>query len=380
MIFLRLLLVCGMLTASCLPAEERAASDAGRGNFETSYKAGVDAVTEKDWPTAEVMLEAALKSLGDQDHPNKLAAQTLLNKAKGINQKSKEIRDTLRAADEMLKLKQYPEAKQLYEKAAALGADPETVKKGLAAAEAGEKGTPATAEKPAAPTGDYDALLKDGLAKLEKKDFAGAKLAFEAALKLKPNDTTALTGLKEAERGTGATAETPKETPKTAEPLPLPTPVALVREEWDQGAGSNTLWAAELLHLQEGDEKYRKPLKGDFAASIAIEAQMDHRSMIYLDLRADKHGGKKLPVVRGYGSKEGSAPYLMVDKEVAGRGSGQPKQKQITLSFRRTGDRIEFFCDGQKVAETWSIPKDATLWLWCCGKGTMNGAKIEGEK
>jgi hypothetical protein len=101
--------------------------------------------------------------------------------------------------------------------------------------------------------------------------------------------------------------------------------------------------------------------------------------MIYLDLRPEK-GGKKRPVLRGYGSKAGSAPFLMVDKETAGKGKAQPARQQITLSFRRTGDRIEFFCDGEKIGESWAIPKDTALWLWCCGKGDMNGAKLEGGK
>lgn len=382
-----------LLAAICMPTptsawgEDAPAPEKAAANFETSYKAGVDAVGEKDWATAEVMLESALKALGGNDHPNKLAAETLLKKAKDINKKAKEVRDTLHAADEMLKLKQWPEAKQLYEKAGQLGADPEAVKKGLAAAAAGATGTGATAETPKAVTAgkDYDALIKDGMAKLEKKDWAAAKASFAEALKLKPNDAVASSGLKEAERGLGVTSApveaktTAVAEPAKAEPLALPEPKTLVREDWEQGAGSATLWAGDLLHLNEGDEKFRRPLKGDFAVSVAIEARMDEQSMIYLDLRPEK-GGKKLPLLRGYGSKAGSAPFLMVDKETAGKGKAQPARQQITLSFRRTGERIEFFCDGEKIGESWAIPKDTALWLWCCGKGDMNGAKLEGGK
>ncbi|MBI3827956.1 MAG: hypothetical protein HY291_00460 [Planctomycetes bacterium] len=368
--------------------EDAPAPEKAQANFEASYKAGVDAVGEKDWATAEVMLESALKALGPNDHPNKLAAQTLLEKAKGINKKTKEIRDTLHAADEMLKLKQWPEAKQLYEKAGQLGADPEAVKKGVATAAAGEAGTGAAAEALKADQSgkDYETLIKDGMAKLEKKDYTGARTSFTEALKLKPNDAVAYSGLREAEHGLGINALTPAEAkttatpePAKAEPLALPEPKTLAREDWEQGAGSATLWAADLLHLNEGDEKFRRPLKGDFAVSVAIEARMDEQSIIYLDLRPDK-GGKKLPVLRGYGSKAGSAPFLLVDKETAGKGKAQPGHQQITLSFRRTGDRIEFFCDGEKVGESWALPKDTSLWLWCCGKGDMNGAKLEGGK
>lgn len=384
------------LTANLAGAEtpEKAKNE----GFELNYKAGVQAVTEKDWATAEVMLETALKTLGEADHPNKLAAQTLLSKAQGINKKNKHIHDALHAADEMLKLKQWPEAKELYTKAGDLGADPESVKKGLAAAEAGAKGGDAvkpevakiTAEAPKteAPANgrSYDACIKDGLAKLEKKEFKAAKEDFEAALKLKPGDAVATTGIKEADKGLGIASAPSSEKPAAAEKpaasaaIPLPQPVALVREEWDQGAGSATLWAAELLHLNEGDEKFRRVLKGDFAASVAIEARMDEQSMIYLDLRADKKSGKKYPILRGYGSKAGSAPFLMADKETVGKGDQQPRQRQITLSFRRTGGTIEFFCDGVKIASTDAIPADVPVWLWCCGKGDMNGAKVEGGK
>ncbi|MCW8129182.1 MAG: hypothetical protein KIS92_02250 [Planctomycetota bacterium] len=391
-----LTLAAGLLSlAANLAAAE--APEKVKDGFELNYKAAVQAVTEKDWPTAEVMFEAALKALGEADHPNKLAAQTLFAKAQGINKKNKEIRDTLRAADEMLKLKQWPEAKELYAKAGELGAPQEAVQKGLALAESGAKGgdakPPADPAKPATPATEapaagksYDQYVKDGLGKLEKKDFRAAKDDFEAALKLKPGDAVAATGLKEAERGLGVTSapapEKPAapETPAAAAAIPLPQPVALVREEWDQGAGSATLWAGELLHLNEGDEKFRRVLKGDFAASVAIEARMDEQSMIYLDLRPEKKSGKKYPILHGYGSKAGSAPFLQVDKETAGKGDAQPRNRQITLSFRRTGGRIEFFCDGVKIAESDAIPADVPVWLWCCGKGEMNGAKVEGGK
>ena len=107
---------------------------------------------------------------------------------------------------------------------------------------------------------------------------------------------------------------------------------------------------------------------------------MDHRSYIHIDLRPDKDSPGKLKSVRGFGSKEGSPPILLLDKEEAGRGAAQPARKQITLSFRRTGGRIEFFCDGERVAETWALPKETVLWLWVCGKGTLNGAKVEGGR
>ena len=124
--------------------------------------------------------------------------------------------------------------------------------------------------------------------------------------------------------------------------------------------------------------KYRYKLRGDFSASIAIEAQMDHRSMIYLDLRPEQRG--KYPALRFWGSKDGSAPYVEAGKKVVGSGKAQPKDKQITLSVRRAGGRTEFFCDGEKVTESWNQPGEAEVYLWVCGKGTMNGARVEGGK
>jgi pimeloyl-ACP methyl ester carboxylesterase len=32
----------------------------------------------------------------------------------------------------------------------------------------------------------------------------------------------------------------------------------------------------------------------------------------------------------------------------------------------------------QKIAETWDVPEGTPVWLWVCGKGTMNGAKVVG--
>lgn len=377
---------CG---ASC-PAEENAAALKARADFETAYKAALEAIAKEDWEAAEVTLDAALKALGDRPHADKGLAERLLAKARKINGEKREVTTTLKAADELLRLQQWAEAEMLYKRARDLGADKAAVEKGLAAAQAGLKQE------------GYKTALAEGLARLGAKDWENAERAFLKALEYEPNDPAASNALKDARAGKGAattapaatatppatptTPTTPATTPATPptpavtapRPLELPTPETLDRDQWTKGAGSSCYWAGELLHLEEGDEKFTRMLKGNFAAGIAIEARMDERSMIYLDLRPDKDLGGKAPVIRGYGSKEGSPPYLLAGKDMAGRGKRQPPREQITLSFRRTGKQIEFYCGGEKIAETWDVPEGTPVWLWVCGKGTMNGAKVVG--
>jgi tetratricopeptide (TPR) repeat protein len=373
-------LVCAGAASCC--AQEDAAALKARADFETAYKAALEAIAKEDWEAAEVTLAAAQKALGDRPHADKELAERLLAKARKIVGEKREVTTTLKAADELLRLRQWAEAESLYKRARDLGADKTAVEKGLAAAQAGLKQE------------GYKTALAEGFARLGAKDWENAERAFLKALEYEPNDPAASNALRDARAGKGAatpaapstvpvtppaTVTTPA-TPAVAvqESIELPTPETLDRDQWTKGAGSSCFWAGELLHLEEGDEKFTRMLKGNFAASIAIEARMDHRSMIYLDLRPDKDAGGKAPTIRGYGSKEASPPYLLAGKDMVGRGKRQPPREQITLSFRRTGKQIEFYCDGEKIAETWEVPEGTPLWLWVCGKGTMNGAKVAG--
>ena len=135
------LLLLGTLFGVGLRSSAQDAPDPARAmkNFDTSYQAAVDAIAEKDWGTAEVLLEAALKSLGSAGHPNKLAAETLLAKAQFINKLKKDAAEALRAAEELLRLKQWAEAEALFKKALALAGESEGTRKGIAAAQAGLK-------------------------------------------------------------------------------------------------------------------------------------------------------------------------------------------------------------------------------------------------
>lgn len=388
-----------LLAASAHLRAEDAGDDAERAkkNFEASYTAAAEAIKEDDWATAETVLDAALKALGGHDHPNKIAAQVLHKKAVKINTERKASAAALSSAQELLRLEQWEEAEKLFAKAKELGADEAAVKKGLEEAAAGKAkaaGGKPTDTEPAKPAADapsteppaaegdaYRTAMRAGLEALGKKDWDAAIANLEKALKAKPGDKAAESSLAEARREKEKVEAAKAAAAQPAKPAeqPLPAPATLRREDWTQGTGSNTLWAANLLHLNEGDEKWKTVLTGNFRVSIAIEAQMDHRSFVCIELRPDKKDRKGDTPKRiiGWGSKEGSGPYLMVDGETAGSKPGQPAAKQITLSFRRDGQRIVFYCNGEQVAETWKVPAEAGLWLYATGKGIMNGAKLE---
>ncbi len=291
------------------------------------------------------------------------------------------------------------------------------------------------AKPPVAPTEDpnqklYESLMAKGLSKLDAKDWSGAENAYDLALRLKPNDAAARGGLMLAqsklkelqpakpvtppkppsEVGEVAADKPPEPNPepekKPEHPLPpLPgverkpeaaqpkvadtkpvvavaaapevldfnEPVKMSVDEWDKGAGSSCYWAGTRLHLAEGDEMYRLPIRGNFAAQFQIEAEMQQDSMIFIELRPD---GKKGNTVRGYGAKEGSPPFLMSGKQTVAKAKKQPGLEQITLGFRRTGKQIEFFFNGDKVGETWDIPEGTVLWLWVGGKGIVDKFSI----
>lgn len=400
------LAVAALLAVSANLRAEDAGDDAERAkkNFEASYTAAAEAIKDDDWATAETVLDAALKALGDHEHPNKIAAQVLYKKAVKINTERKAAAAALSSAQELLRLEQWEEAEKLFNKAKELGADTAAVQKGLDAIAAGkgktarenpaatepakpaeekptaDAGAPST-EPPAAEGDGYKTAMRAGLEALGKKDWDAAVTNLEKALKARPGDKAAESSLAEARRGKekAEAAKTAAAEPAKPAELPMPAPETLRREDWTQGSGSQTLWAATLLHLNEGDEVYKPKLSGNFRASIAIEARMDHRSFICIELRPDKKDrkGDTPKHIVGWGSKEGSGPYLKVDDETAGSLPTQPGAQQITLGFRRDGQRIVFYCNGQQVAETWKVPAEASLILYVTGKGIMNGAKIE---
>ena len=275
----------------------------------------------------------------------------------------------------------------------------------------------------------YQQLMAGGLNKLEHQDWDGAENAYDMALKLKPNDPAARGGLmlaqtkkKEAAAAQPVPAQppapplppTPEKKPepvaekkpepapapvaeKKPEPVPppevvkvqeppkkvevkdvpkqleLPDPIKLAIDEWEKGSGSSCYWSGTRLYLAEGDEMYHLPIRGDFAVQFQIEADMQQSSMIYIDVRPD---GKKAAIIRGYGSKEGSPPFLAVGKQTVAKAKKQPGLEQMTLGFRRTGKQIEFFFNSENVGETWDTPEGAVLWLWVGGKGIVDKFSI----
>ena len=276
----------------------------------------------------------------------------------------------------------------------------------------------------------YQQLMASGLNKLEHQDWDGAENAYDMALKLKPNDAAARGGLmlaqtkkKEAAAAQPVVATppapplppTPEKKPepvaekkpepapapvaeKKPEPVPppevvkvqeppkkvevkeipkqleLPDPIKLAIDEWEKGSGSSCYWSGTRLYLAEGDEMYHLPIRGDFAAQFQIEADMQAQdTMIYIDVRPD---GKKGATIRGYGSKESSAPFLVVGKQTVAKAKMKPGLDQMTLGFRRTGKQIEFFCNSEKVGETWDLAEGAVVWLWVGGKGIVDKFNI----
>jgi hypothetical protein len=322
------MVLCG---ANARGAEDEAAAKAA---FEKAYEAGAAAAIEKKWAEAEKQFDAALKALGDNPHAKRAVAQVLLNKARDMNKQE----SSLTAAAELLRLKQWSEAEKAYKQAAETLGESDAIKAGIAAAQAG--------------------------ARLEK-DAAAKSAASTAPPPVAPPPV--------------APPPVPEKKPavaeKQAEALEVPHPIALDRDEWLKGGGSQCYWEGERLQLQEGDEYFKKPLRNDFAVTISLEARMDHRSQICIELRAPKDSGSKTRIT-GWGSKEGSAPMLMVDKDEKARGDAQPPREQITLSFVRTDRKIEFYCDGKLIGNTWDAKLGQEYILWVCGKGIMDGAKV----
>ncbi|MCY3022963.1 MAG: hypothetical protein NTW87_28635 [Planctomycetota bacterium] len=326
------------LTAPAGEAEQTGDEAKAKAAFEAAYDAGTAAAIKKDWSAAEKQFDAAIKALGDLPHAKKAVAQVLLAKARDMAKQE----GALVAAAELLRLKQWTEAEAAYRRAAVLLGETDAIREGIAAAQAGAKAEKETAGKKAATPPSPPPVVPP----------------------LPPPAP-------ETKPATPASTAPPPPPPA----LGIPTPAGLDREEWLKGAGSSCYWEGERLHLEEGDEYLKKILTKDFAASIAIEAQMDHRSRICIELRPVKDSGSKAKIV-GWGSKEGSPPMLALDKETVASGDARPPQEQVTLSFVRTGSKIEFYCNGKLLGHTFDAKAGQPYYLWVSGKGIMNGAKV----
>jgi hypothetical protein len=174
-------------------------------------------------------------------------------------------------------------------------------------------------------------------------------------------------------------ADSPKkESPAPAAALEIPSPRSLSPDDWTRGPGSACFWTGDLLYLEEGDEYYKKTLKGDFALALKVDARMDEQSRINIELRSTKDSSEKVKVT-GWGSKEGSAPFLEANGERKGKGEGRPRDEVITLAFVRTGKKIEFYCDGTLIGSTKDVKEDTAFNLWVSGKGRVLGLKITGR-
>lgn len=305
---------CALVFSAAAFGGEANKPDDAKAAFEAAYEKGTAAAVEKKWADAEKQFEAALKALGDESHPKKAVAQVLLTKARGENAKTQAVEAVAQEAKRK-------EAELAQAKAEA------------------------------------EAELKKAEAEAERKKTADIEAT-------RRKDETAKT----------ATPAPPK-IEKKDEPLELPSPVALDRDEWQKGAGSSCYWAGARLYLEEGDEFFKKTLRNDFAVTVLLEAQMDHRSLISLELRPEKGSDSKTRIV-GWGSKEGSPPMLMLDKDTKARGDARPDSEKIALSFVRRDKKIDFFCNGKLIGSTWDARLGQPYTLWVCGKGILDGAKV----
>lgn len=102
---------------------------------------------------------------------------------------------------------------------------------------------------------------------------------------------------------------------------------------------------------------------------------MDEQSRISIELRPEKGSDSKTRII-GWGSREGSPPMLMLDKDTKAKGEARPDSEQITLSFVRREKKIDFYCNGKLVGTAWDTRAGQPYMLWVCGKGIIDGAKI----
>ena len=351
---------CALTLSAASFCGEANKPDDAKAAFEAAYEKGAAAAIEKKWAEAEKQFDAALKALGDVGHPKKAVAQVLLNKAREGAKAQEKEQSALVTADELLKLKQWAEAEAAYKKAAETLGESERVKAGIAAAQAGavsEKNADATAAKEAEKKKEAEAIV--------------AKVKAESDEERKKSEDAKAARKKDEEERAAAKIKAEHD-----EAVELPEAVALDRDDWQKGAGSSCYWSGPRLYLEEGDEFYKKLLKKDFAVTVALEARMDHRSRISIELRPDKDSGGGKAKIIGWGSKDGSAPMIEVDKDVKGRGDAKPSAEQIELSFVRRDKKIEFYCNGKLVGAAWDSKLGQAYTLWVCGKGIMDRAKI----
>lgn len=174
--------------APAVTAPHAAAPDAteARKAFEAAYELGAAAVAEKKWPVARQRLVQALKALGELDHPNKTAAQVLLDKANRIVLKD----DMLYTAQELLRLKQWVESEEAFRKVAEITGETDTLRKGVMAARAGLEAD--------------NESLKNANELLRQRKYTEAAAAYRAAAEVMGNVRAVQEGFNAAQAGVEA--------------------------------------------------------------------------------------------------------------------------------------------------------------------------------
>ncbi|MCZ7645222.1 MAG: hypothetical protein M5U26_08050 [Planctomycetota bacterium] len=364
----------GALGGESVPPAEKAC--------EAALAAARQAEQQANWTLCEALCRAALKAAQEGKIEIPLDASLLLAKAQKRAQEALDGRLELRAGQRYLELGRGEEAYQALLRAKQLGAEPKEVEDGLRKAREILDGAAA----PAPPAENrYLAKLQEGRAMLDRRDWRAAELAFLAALAERPGDEQAKAGLAQAREGAKPPEPAPPEPVRLAE-SPLPVPAALAREDWKPSGGSFGQFTGRQYVVNEnqsddGEAKYAKALSGDFRVSVLVVAQMDYNAKFHLDLRPEKEQRDKIPTLEGWASEKGSPPKLTLldrsGRKEAGSGAARLQATAFVLSFRRLGERISFYVDGQKIGETLAVPKDATLYLYAGGRGAMQGIKVE---
>jgi hypothetical protein len=167
--------------------------------FERRYEQGAAAVLDKNWLDACRHLEAAMELLGPREHLKRPVAEILLKKAKEESRRQR----ALFTAQELLRLKQWEEARVAFIDARNELGDLPEIQQGLSAIDTGRemelRNTPVNREL-AAREIEYHAALQEARQLARAQKFDNALIFARRANTLKPDDPVALQMLTEIKR------------------------------------------------------------------------------------------------------------------------------------------------------------------------------------
>jgi serine/threonine-protein kinase len=160
--------------------------------FSREWESGKQAAELQDWKGAEERLTAALKELGELEHPDKAAADARLREIVAARQRREEFTTQIKAGQRALTEGDCAAAEKAFSAAVKLAPD------AVGTREA-ENGLQACRE--ARLKQRFQAEMDAGRAALAKKAWAEAQTSFGKALVLQPGDAAAARGLEECRAG-----------------------------------------------------------------------------------------------------------------------------------------------------------------------------------